>query len=223
MEVSLQDLLKNLSTNHAETFDKASRGETPSGAWDGPPLPLNLDYRVAVDSAEYKKSVASGRPQIVLTFEVQEPAEFKGRKFQDYFNPKPDQEVGARKLAELFGALQAKTEGWGEDFEGFVKQFEGRTAVVTVRHWGTDNDRVGIRYINLDKGQELRTNVALAKSRGAKTSTADLRPDINIPKSEGPGETAPAAPSVIPSQTATEAPVTAPPLPGGPNLPPGLS
>lgn len=222
MEVSLQDLLGNLAKNHGETMDKASRGETPTGAWDGPPLPTNLDYRVLVDSAEFKKSVASGRPQIVLTFEVQEPAEFKGRKFQDYYNPKPDQEVGVRKLAELFGSLQAKMDGWGEDFEGFVKQFEGKSAVVTVRTWGSDNDRTGVRYINLDKGQELRTNVAAAKTK-AKTDTTALRPEINIPKNEGPGETAPAAPPVIPSQTATEAPVTAPPLPGGPNLPPGLA
>lgn len=216
MEVSLQDLLGNIAKNHNETFDKASRGETPTGAWDGPPLPLNLDYRVLVDSAEFKKSVASGRPQIVITFEVQEPAEYKGRKFQEYYSPKPEQEVAACKLAELFGALQAKVDGWGEDFEGFVKQFEGKSSVVTIRHWGTDNDRMGVRYINLDKGQELRTNVAPAKSR-AKTDTSALRPEINIPK----GVEADANPTVVAPPTAPEPAVTAP-LPGGPNLPPGL-
>lgn len=215
--VSLQDLLKDIKTNHSTTYENALIGKSPAGAWDGPELPLELEYRVRVDKSELKASQASGNVQIVLTFEIIEPEEFAGRKFQDYYSPKPTNEVGSRKLAELFGALQASLDGWGEDSDGFVNQFTDRHATVTLRRWGQANDRTGVRYINLDRGQTLRTNIVPPKVKAAPTTGADLRPEINIPKEEAqnPGAVTPPtiAPPVIETQTIT---------PPGVNLPPGL-
>ena len=215
--ISLQDLLKDIKKNHGETYENALAGKTPQGAWDGPELPLELEYRVRVDKAEFKPSAASGNPQIVLTYEISEPEEFAGRKFQDYYSPKPTNEVGSRKLAELFGALQASMEGWGENIEGFVDQFMDKKATVTLRRWGQNNDRTGVRYINLDKGQTLRTNILPPKPRG--DTPADLRPEINIPKPETATKATVTPPTVTPpaepKQTVTP--------PSGVNLPPGLA
>lgn len=214
--VSLQDLLKDIKSNHGETYENALAGKSPADAWDGPELPLELEYRVRVDKSEFKVSKASGNPQIVLTFEVTEPAEYEGRKFQDYYSPKPTNEIGSRKLSELFGALQATLEGWNEDFDGFVGQFLDKTATVTLRRWGQNNDRTGVRYINLDKGQTLRTNILPPKPRTA--TAADLRPEINIPKdvpAEGAVTPPPVTPPVVQQQTVTP--------PSGINLPPGLA
>lgn len=218
--VSLQDLLKDIKSNHGETYENALAGKSPAGAWDGPELPLELEYRVRVDKSEFKVSQASGNPQIVLTFEVTEPAEYEGRKFQDYYSPKPTNEVGSRKLAELFGSLQATLEGWGEDVDGFVGQFLDKTATVTLRRWGQNNDRTGVRYINMDKGQTLRTNIVAQKPRtDGRAAAADLRPEINIPKDAAPVEgvvTPPVVtPPVVQQQTVTP--------PSGINLPPGLA
>ncbi len=209
---SLQDLLGQIQGEHKEAFDNAREGKAPNGDWNAD-LPLNLEYRVRVDKAEYKNSQTSGKPQIVLTYEVVEPAEYAGAKFQDYQSPQPTTTVGAEVLAKTFGALQAKLDGWGNDFAAFVGQFEDRTAVVALRRWGQNDDRIGIRYINLDKGQTLSTKVNPPRKRA---DASNLRPEINIPKEPASGGDTP-APAPAPS---------VPNLPtgagGGPNLPPGL-
>lgn len=210
---SLQDLLGNIKKDFGDRIQRAASGQAPESAWDGPPMPLNNEYRVIVDTAEYKPSKSTGNNQFVITYEIQEPAEFGGRKVQDYVSPTPTNEAASKSLADLFGALKADLEGWGEDFEGFVKQFVGRSAVITLRTWGEENDRYSVRWINGDRGQVLKTNVTPPK---AKTNTNNLRPDIVINKPDTPTQ-------------ATPQPTQAP-LPGGlggevkagPNLPPGL-
>lgn len=219
MEVSLQDLLGKIQTEHKDAFDKAAQGVAPSGDWaNAGDLPLNLEYRVEVVEANYGNSKSSGNPQITLVYEVQEPAEYAGKKFSDYQSPNPTTPVGAEVLAKTFGALQARMDGFGNDFVAFVKQFEGKTAVVALRVWGQENDRIGIRYINLDRGQELSTTVKPKAQRGG---TSNLRPEINIPKPQNdPFPATPAAPPVTPTPASAE-PATAPST-GGVNLPPGL-
>jgi hypothetical protein len=208
-QLSLKDLLGKIETEGKKAFDDAKAGVAPTGDWRSD-LPLNLEYRLVVDSAEYKPSKSTGNPQIVLTYQVQEPAEFAGAKFQDYQSANPTTSIGVEVLAKLFGALQADVSGWGDNFEGFVKQFEGRTVVAALRLWGQENDRIGIRYVNLDKGQNLRTDV---KPKGGSAAKLNTAADIQIPK--GPFEDAAPAEVVTPPQAA--------PAPsGGPNLPPGL-
>lgn len=210
--LKLSDMLGDVLNNNKEAFDKASRGEGgPSGAYDTL-LPTNLEYRVDVVKSEFKKSQA-GREQIVLTYEVTEPSEFSGCRVQDYIDPKPSNENSSRALSSKLGALQAKLDGWGEDFDAFVKQFEGKTVVISIRQWGDPEPRNGVRFTNLDKGQTLRTNVAPQKASSS-TTTAQLRPEINIPKDEpsdaAPNITPPPA-SVMPTGAGS-----------GANLPPGL-
>lgn len=207
----LSDMLGDVLGKNKEAFEKASRGENgPSGAYDTL-LPTNLEYRVDIVNSEFKKSQA-GREQIVLTYEVIEPEEFAGCRLQDYIDPKPATENASRGLASKLGALQAQVTGWGEDFDGFVKQFLGKTVIVSVRHWGDPEPRNGVRFTNQDKGQALRTNVQPQKA-STSTTTAQLRPEINIPKDK--------------PETIEEAPVaTQTVLPtgagSGANLPPGL-
>jgi hypothetical protein len=209
---SLQDLLGTIATEYKEAFDNAANGTGgPTGDWRND-LPLTLEYRVRVDKAEYKNSKA-GVPQIVLTYEVLEPAEYAGAKFQDYQTAQPTTSIGSEILAKTFGALQAKLDGWGNDFQAFVGQFEDRTAVVALLTWGQAEDRIGVRYINLDRGQQLSTKVVPKGSK--RPASSDLRPDIQIPKDAGE-EPFPA------SQPAVTPPPISPPTVGGPNLPPGL-
>jgi len=209
-QLSLKELLGKIETEQKETFDKAKAGIAPSGDWRSD-LPLNLEYRLKVDSSEYKPSKASGNQQIVLTYVVVEPAEFAGAKFQEYLNPNPTNPIGVEVLAKLFGALQADVTGWGDDFEGFVGQFEGRTIVAALRLWGQENDRISTRYVNLDKGQTLKTDVKPKNSSGG-AGRLNTAADIQIPK--GPSVDAIADP-VTPQ-------VAQPVQSGVPNLPPGL-
>lgn len=211
-QLSLKDLLGKIESEQKETFENAKAGIAPTGDWRND-LPLNLEYRLRVEKSEYKPSKSTGNPQIVLTYEVVEPAEYKGAKFQDYQNPNPTTTIGVEVLAKLFGALQADMTGWGDNFEGFINQFEGRTVVAALRLWGQENDRIGIRYVNLDKGQQLRTDVKPKAGSAGKLNTSA---DIQIPK--GPfDDSAPAEAPVTPP------PAAAPSAPAGvPNLPPGL-
>lgn len=214
---SLQDLLGGILDTYGDRFEAAKEGRAPESAWDGPPLPLNLQYRVVVDSSVVKPSNASGKNQFVITYEIQEPAEHAGRKVQAYYAQNPPNEFGKQALADLFGALRADMTGWGEDIDGFAAQFVGRTAVVALQLWGTDNDRYGIRYINADRGQTLKTDVQPKKSSGGAKSN-DLKADIVIPKNPDPQ----AGEASTPAASTPAAPVS-PPLPGGgPNLPPAL-
>lgn len=211
---SLQDLIGTIKTQHADRFEDAKEGKGPSGMWDGPPLPLNNEYRVVVDSTAYSPSKSTGKMQFVFTYEITEPSEFAGRKLQDYVSPTPTNQIGSEQLANLFGALRADLDGWGDNFEAFVKQFEGRTAIIALRTWGEENDRYGVRWVNADRGQKLKTDVKPPKQ---KANTNNLRADIQIPKDP---EAAPAPAPVTPPPAQPSAP--APAISGGPNLPPGL-
>lgn len=209
---SLQDLIGTIKTKHKNAYDKAASGEAPDSAWEGPEMPLTWEYRAVVDKAEYKAS-AAGNMQFVITYEIQEPVEFKGRKVQNYQNPNPTNEKGSEYLARFFGTFSANLDSWGEDMDGFIKQIEGKTAVIALRRWGTESDRYGVRWENSDRGQSLRTNVPLETAK--KASATNLRPDIQIPKEEPFPDTT-QAPAATPSEPAK------PTLPAGPNLPPGL-
>lgn len=218
MEVSLSQLLGQVKRDHQEAFDNAKAGIAPSGDWaNAGDLPIDREYRVVVDSAEYGKSKTSGKSQMTLVYKVVEPAEFAGKKFSDYQSMPPTTTIGSEVFSKTIGALQATLDGYGDDFAGFVKQFEGQTAVVALRIWGQEGDRIGVRWINADHGQTLSTKVNPIKS---KTDTKTLRPDVNIPK----GEPFPETPGITPPPVEPPAaanPAT-PPSTAGVNLPPGL-
>lgn len=215
---SLQDLLGNLKKDFGDRIERAASGQAPESAWDGPPMPLTHEYRVIVDTAEYKPSKSTGKNQFVITYEIQEPAEFGGRKVQDYVSPTPANEAASKSLADLFGALKADLDGWGgDDYDGFVKQFVGRSAVISLRTWGEQNDRYSVRWINGDRGQVLKTNITPQKP---KTNTNSLRPDLVIDKVEPAQVAAPAEPAQAPAQQ--QLPGSSPAPSAGPNLPPGL-
>lgn len=210
--VSLQDFLKDIKTNFQKDMDKAREG-VASGAWDGPPLPLDREYRVEVEKGEYKAS-NRGTMNLVLTYVITAPDEFSGRKMQEYYQPEPGNEIAQRKLSELIGALGPSLDGLGTDWEVLAKRFEGATGVVALRVWGENDDRYGVRWINSDRGQELKTNVKPPKPKNAGKS---LRPDVQIRKDEP-------FPATATQATADDQPAlpnTARPS-GGPNLPPGL-
>lgn len=224
--VSLQDFLKDVKDNYQDVYEKASKG-APSGAFDGPPLPENLEYRVTVDSAEYKPSKA-GNYQIVLTFVISEPEEFAGRKVQEYYSPQPGNEVAQRKLTSMLGSLGPDLSGLGQDWNELAKRLVGLPGVITSRTWGEQNDRSGVRWVNADKGQVLRNNIAPPKPQGSTRNA--LRPDVSIsrtapaePVQEAPAEAqAPVEYAEAPVQTPAQVLPQATRPAGGPNLPPGL-
>lgn len=207
---TLQDLLGKIKDEYQQVYEDARDGKTPNSAWDVD-LPVDREYRVKVVEAEYKASKQSGREQFVFTYEVVEPAEYAGAKFQDYQSPNPTTTIGIEMFAKMVGAFGVSLEGHASD-EAFAKAFEDRVVVVALRKWGQEMDRTGIRWFNKDKGQTLSTSV---KPKGApRASAANLRPDINIPKDDAPA-TPPVTPPVTP-------PTVQSPVPGGVNLPPGL-
>lgn len=210
--VTLGDILDLIGDNQTE-YDKAASGQGsgPSSDWETSDLPLTREYRVKVFKAEVKNSKA-GNTQIVLSLEVLEPEEFAGKKFQEYVNPAPTNEVGSKVLSQLFGALRADATGLGKnDLPLYVDRFIDKTMVVTLRRWGSEMDRTSLRFTNFDAGQELRENITPPKVSAPKK---DLRPDINIPRREvsadGPFPATP--PIAIPTTASVSVP----------NLPPGL-
>lgn len=222
-QINLQDLLATLQQDHGEDIKRAAEPTAGvSGAWDID-LPVENEYRVEVVNATYGSSKSSGSPQATLTFQVLEPVEFEGAKFQGYYPLPPNNEASSRKFAELVGALHTDGSTFGNDVEGFVQSWIDSTLVVATNRWGTENDRVGLRWVNADIGQGLRTDLKAPKPR---KPTADIRPEINIPKDE-PVVTEAVTPPVI--VDVAEEPVVIPAssgrtitLPGGVNLPPGL-
>jgi hypothetical protein len=220
-QINLQDLLASLQETNAEDIARAADPKAGvSGAWDID-LPVENEYRVEIVNATYGPSKNSGSPQATLTFQVLEPAEFEGAKFQGYYPLPPNNEASVRKFAELVGALHADGSSFGDDYEGFVQSWIDTVVVVATNRWGSENDRIGLRWVNANVGQSLRTDLKAPKPR---KPAADIRPEINIPKDE-PVETV--APPVI--VDVAEEPVVVPAssgrtvtLPGGVNLPPGL-
>lgn len=206
---SLASLLGDIKSNYAKEYEDAKAGKSPAGDWNND-LPLDREYRIEVSKSEYKLS-KNGQPQIVVTYEVLEPVEFAGSKFQDYQGLKPTTTVGSEILSKFLGTMQADLNITDE--AAFGAQFEGKVVVAALRTWGNDNDRIGTRYINIDKGQTLSTAVKPPKSK----SSSPLGADVQIPKQQ---DAAPAAaPIQIPEAVTTAAP---PAPPAGVNLPPGL-
>lgn len=217
---SLASLLGNIKQNYAKDYDDAKAGKNPAGDWNAD-LPLDLEYRIECVKSEYKSSKA-GNPQLVLTWEVLEPVEYAGSKFQDYQGMKPTTTAGGEILSKFLGTLGASLDVTDE--EAFGKQFEGKTVVAALRSWGTDNDRIATRYVNIDKGQTLSTAVKPPKG---KAPQAGLTADVQIPKAPevtaapvAPPVTPPEAPQVAQPVSTPAAPVAMPP---GVNLPPGIS
>lgn len=212
---SLQELLKDLQKDHAKDIARAQEG-VPSGQWDVE-LPLDREYRATVANCTYGAAKSSGKPQFVFTFEILEPEEFAGSKFQEYVAETPPNEFAARSMGELFGALGG-FEATTNDKEAFAAEFIDRTAVIAIRHWGDEPKRNGLRWVNADRGQSLRT--AIKPPKESKPAT-DLRPEINIPKDEPQEQVAPVTPPVQ-EEVQTPPPAQTTSLPGGVNLPPGL-
>lgn len=216
-QVNLKDLLANLRETNGEDIEKARTNKGNSGAWDMD-LPVELEYRVEVGDAKYGPSNA-GKPQITLTFEVQEPEEWVGAKLQGYTALPAKTEADVRTLSSFVGIFGENMADFGKDVEGFARSLIGETVVIAVNKWGEANDRTGVRYMNRDLGQNLSTSVKPPKAR---RGSADLRPDINIPKDDAPAETSVVAPPAEVTETVAPAPAQTAPLPGGVNLPPGL-
>jgi hypothetical protein len=218
--MNLQDLLASIQKTNADDIQRAAEPKSGvSGAWDVD-LPVEQEYRVEVVNATYGAAKSSGSPQATLTFEVLEPAEYAGAKFQGYYPLPPNNEASVRKFAELVGALHADGSSFGNDYEGFVQSWIDSVVVVAVNRWGSENDRIGLRWVNADIGQALRSDLKAPKPR---KPTADIRPEINIPKEE-PAETV-VTPPVVVDVAEESAPTTSGrtvTLPGGVNLPPGL-
>lgn len=216
--ISLKDFLSGLNGEYKEVMENARDGG-PSGAFDGPPMPLDTEYRVTVDTAEYKPSKASGVKQLAVTYEISEPSEFAGRKLQEYYQPAAGNEISLRKFSEVIGCLGPDLTGLGTtaDWDVVATRLVGLTAVIALRVWG-DDDRYGVRWINSNRGQSLKTNLKPVKAR---TDSRSLRPDVTINKGEPfpPTET-PASP--VQAETSPAALPQAPRPNGGPNLPPGL-
>lgn len=215
--VSLQDFLKDIKTNHAETYEKAKEG----GPSFGPLLPINLEYRVTVDSAEYKASNA-GNMQLVVVYEISEPSEYAGVKVQDYYQPQPGNELAQKKMSSVLGALGPDLSGLGNDWAELSGRLVGLSGIITVRHWGEQNDRNGVRWVNADRGQVLRDNIPPQKASGTKNP---LRPDVNVPKNDAAVQQQVADEQVAPEPEQQTQPAVLPQAArpaGGPNLPPGL-
>lgn len=208
-QTSLADLLKTIQKDYGKEFQNAADGIAPNGNWDVD-LPVTLEYRAVVTKSEFGKSKA-GKDQISVTYEIQEPEEYKGAMLSQYIDPNPTQTWQVEQLAKVFGALGADL-SLADDYEAFAKAFEDRSVVIATNKWGEANDRNGVRYVNADRGQSLKTNVAPPKARGG--NSASLRPDITIPKNtDTEVQTAPVTPPSVPLPGGTSA---------GPNLPPGL-
>lgn len=131
MTVNLADLLKGLQNDFGEEIEKAATASGgPSGAYDIE-LPLDREYRVVVADSKYALAKSSGREQIVITYEVIEPSEFAGAKFQEYMSLQPNNEAASRTLAQTLGALSGAdiTALESNNKDAFAESLSGSQAV----------------------------------------------------------------------------------------------
>lgn len=216
---SLTDFLGDITKNYQQDIDKARSG-SPSGAWDGPAMPLNQEYRVVVDRCTFGLAKQSGRPQLTTTFMVVEPEEFSGRMVQTYWSCDKTNDRAMKDFATNVGALKPDVTGLGpNDWEILANRYVGCKAVITLNTWGDANDRYGVRWINQDRNQLLKDTIAAPKP---KTDSRSLRPDVVIRKAE----TASWSDTNddhedVEAPKKVELPGSARPA-GGPNLPPGI-
>jgi hypothetical protein len=221
---SISDFLKGL----AEEFPDQIAGKSQFGGFDGPPLPEDQQYRATISRGEWRQSQGSGKYSYAVTFEIQEPSEHAGRKFTEYYSADESaHRVSREKFSKLIGESGlnlAEVDQSSE--ETFAAAFEGTSYVIATRTWGEENDRTGLRYLNRDRGQELK-KIAPAKGQEA---AKPLRADISVNKNVGPfsaeqpetdeqGEE-----EEVVAAEPTQAPITLPggTRPSGVSLPPGL-
>lgn len=218
-----------------EQFPDELEGKSTFGGFDGPPLDPTRQYRAEIARGEWRQSRA-GNWQFAFTFEVIEDLkdEFVGRKFTEYFTIDKGAKDGAKQaFARFIGESGLNVADLDQSSnENFAKEFEGCRYVIATRVWGEEQDQTGIRYLNRDRGQELKDNVKPPVNRGPGGSSKPLNPEINVNKDRGPfpeapteAEEAPAQDNDLAAATSTEQKVNLPgsgTRPVGVNLPPGL-
>ena len=198
-------------------------GKGGGGGFDGPPLNESHEYRVQVAKAEWRQANQSGKWSYAITFEViEDPSddnEFLGRKFTEYYSIDKGNRIAQEKFSKFIGQSGVDVSDLDQsDNQKFIDGFVDATFVAAVRTWGQDNDRTGIRWVNRDNGQSLRTDISAQKSRGG--SAKPLQADIAVNKQKGPVEEPAEEPESAPPVTLPKAPDTAS---SGITLPPGLS
>lgn len=217
MAVNLGSFLGDLKDEYGEDLQEANK--SVGGAWSGPPLPANQEYRIRVVEGEWKTS-NSGKENVVITWEIVEPEEFAGRRGRNYYGTDTSNQINKEQFAKLILATGVSTDNVRDDEEGwkeFASRFIDTTIVAPLRSWGDEDDQYSLRWVNKDTGQALKDNIKPAKK---KTDLNALKPSsIGFAKSgseqaEPFPDTTPATP-VAPS-VAADAGST------GIKLPPGL-
>lgn len=176
--------LGNLLGDLAQEFPEAIEGKNPNSGFDGPPLPSNRQYRATVTRGEWRQSQA-GKWSYSITFEITEPTEYKGKKFSEYYSIDASAgTIGREKFARLIGesGIDLATADTSSE-DAFAKEFEGKNFVIATRIWGDQKDRNGIRYLNKDRGQVLKTDIKPLASELA-DNIGKLKADITVPKRE---------------------------------------
>lgn len=213
-----------LGTASGEFPDELA-GKTGGGGFDGPPLNAKHEYRCVVDRAEWRKSQA-GKWSYAITFRVIEDPdsddEFLGRKFTEYYSiGKDTNRVGLEKFSKFIGQSGLDLAGLDQsDNQSFIDSFVDVEYVVAVRTWGSESDRTGVRWLNRNNGQALRTEVAAPKPKDGTQKPLDA--EISVDKVKGPADETPtqaaepepqAPPVTLPTGNASS----------GISLPPGLA
>lgn len=225
--------LGNLLGDLAEEFGDAIQGKNPNAGFDGPPVPSNRQYRAVVSRAEWRQATTSGKWSYSITFEITEPSEHAGKKFSEYYSiDAAAGAIGREKFARLIGesGIDLKTADTSSE-DAFAKEFEGKQFVIATRIWGDQKDRNGIRYLNKDRGQALRTDIKPLPAELA-DNIGKLKADITVPKREEAHGELPASEEpedgTYDEEKAAEATAEQVRLPGqgnrpeGVRLPPGL-
>lgn len=229
--VQITDFLGDIG----DEFSDELEGKSNFGGFDGPPLDTTRQYRAEVTRGEWRQSQA-GKWSFSFTFEIIEDPkdEFVGRKFSEYYQIDKGAHAAAKQsFARFIGESGLKVADLDQSSnEAFASEFEGCRYVIATRVWGEDGDNTGIRYLNRDRGQELKMNI---KPPVVKGGNKNLKPEINVNKERGPfPETQTDEPAEAPTdqETAplseiveTKPEVTLPgsgTRPAGINLPPGL-
>lgn len=216
--------LGNVLGDLATEFPEAIEGKNPNSGFDGPPVPSTRQYRAEITRGEWRQS-QGGKWSYSITFEITEPSEYAGKKFSEYYSIDASAgTIGREKFARLIGesGIDLKTADTSSE-AAFAKEFEGKKFVIATRIWGDQKDRNGIRYLNKDRGQALRTDIKPLASELA-DNIGKLKADIVVNKNEETpaGESDAEAEVQTPAEEVQQ-PVT---LPGGNrplvNLPPGL-
>ncbi len=212
MSVNLGDFLGDLKDEYGENLEEADK---VTGAWSGPPLPLNQEYRIRIVEGEWK-TANSGKDNVVITWEIVEPAEFAGRRGRNYYGTSDPNKITKEQFARLILAAGVSTENVRDDDDGwreFASRFIDKVIVAPLRSWGDENDQYSLRWTNKDTGQELKEDIKPIKP---KTDLSVLKPTVGFTK-PGPEQGEP-----FPDKPVIPTPSVATPSSSGVKLPPGL-